>query len=79
MLLSGSDLKLVGTLKLNGEDALSYVPNGKSPTKRAFSTTNDGVAMNEHFIESDRQSGVVSVNHHGGGVSDETDIDSDHI
>lgn len=35
--------------------------------------------MDEHFVERDGKGGVVAVDDHGGGVSDEADVDADHV
>lgn len=43
--------------------------------KRGLGASCDGAAMDEHFVERDGQCGVMTVNHHGGRVTDEADID----
>lgn len=35
--------------------------------------------MDEHLVEGDGEGGVVAVDHHGGRVADEADVDAGHV
>lgn len=52
--------------------AKGQVPN----QKRSLGATSHGSAVNKHFIKRDRKGGVIPMNHHGGRVADQANVDA---
>jgi len=43
--------------------------------ERSLGAARHGAAVDKHLVDRDRERGVVAVDHHGGGVAHETDVD----